>query len=64
MNNGISDELKQAFPNTIPVQNNQTLDPDWLAGLTDGHFYAHVYKKEKIILDSLQTCWRRYKKFL
>jgi hypothetical protein len=51
MNNGLSDTLKVAFPNTIPVQrpfiqNHQILDPNWLAGLTtaEGCFYAHVYK--------------------
>ena len=41
MNNGISDELKQAFPNTIPVErpqifNQKIFDPYWLAGFTSG----------------------------
>lgn len=51
MNNGLSDELFAAFPNTIPVQipfieNNKNFDPNWLAGLTtaEGCFYAHIYK--------------------
>jgi len=52
MNNGLSDELKAVFPNTIPVQkpfvkNQQILDPTLrVAGLTtaEGCFYVHIYK--------------------
>ena len=41
MNRGLSDKLKAAFPNTIPVQrplvNNQEIrDPNWVCGFTSG----------------------------
>jgi len=37
MNNGLSEELKAAFPNTIPVQRPKVMggvikDPRWVAG--------------------------------
>lgn len=41
LNNGLSDELKIVFPNTIPVPRSEVSftgipDPHWLAGFTDG----------------------------
>jgi len=41
MNNGLSDGLKLAFPNTIPaprsvIVNQVIKDPNWLAGFTSG----------------------------
>ena len=49
MNNGLSDELKVAFPNITPVQRpviitNEISDPNWLAGFTDGDgsFFVRV----------------------
>ena len=40
MNNGLSSELKAAFPSIIPINRsvvttNEIPDPDWLAGFTD-----------------------------
>ena len=40
MNNGLSEELKAAFPNTIPVQRPKVMggvikDPRWVAGFVD-----------------------------
>ena len=41
MNNSLSDELKAAFPDTIPVTRPSVVDqgiknPHWLAGFTSG----------------------------
>jgi hypothetical protein len=41
LNNGLTTELNQAFPNIIPVERSQvqlngTPGPNWLAGFTDG----------------------------
>ena len=43
LNNGLTIELNRAFPNIIPVERPQvqltgTLDPNWLAGFTDGEW--------------------------
>lgn len=51
MNNGLSDKLKEAFPNTEPVQRPSVVaqeikDPHWLAGFTDGEgcFFINTRK--------------------
>lgn len=51
INNGLSAELKEAFPNSIPVTrplvvNQEIKDPQWLAGFAsgDGSFYIGVAK--------------------
>ena len=51
INKSLSNELKAAFPNTIPVQkplvqDQQILDPNWVAGFTtaEGCFYINIYK--------------------
>lgn len=51
MNNGLSDELKAAFPNISPVtrplvQNQEIIDPDWVVGFVDaeGCFFVNHYK--------------------
>ena len=51
MNRGLSDQLKEAFPDVIPeprpmVTDQQTLDPNWLAGFTSGEgcFFIEIYK--------------------
>jgi len=51
INKGLSDYLKAAFPNTIPVQrlqisNKKISDPYWLAGFTSGEgcFYVKIKK--------------------
>ena len=41
LNLGLSDELKEAFPNTVPVNRPLVVDqairdPQWLAGFTSG----------------------------
>lgn len=54
MNWGLSEELKEAFPNYIPAPRPvvlliETPDPDWLAGFTDseGHFGIKISKNAK-----------------
>jgi len=47
INNGLSQKLKEAFPDTIPVQRpivkDQVIkDPNWLAGFTNGEGCFHV----------------------
>ena len=49
MNQGLSEKLKLAFPDVVPVERpevelTQTIDPDWLAGFTsaEGCFYINV----------------------
>ena len=51
MNNGLSEKLKAAFPNTIPVprpliMNQKIQDPNWLAGFTSGEgcFFINIKK--------------------
>jgi hypothetical protein len=54
INNGLSSKLKEAFPDTIPVQrpivNDQVIkDPNWLVGFT-------IYNQTKRM--ALQTQWK------
>src|SRR5262249_52783398 len=51
INNGLSPKLKEAFPDTIPVQRPIVADQDitnsyWLAGFTSGEgcFHVNIYK--------------------
>lgn len=51
MNNGLSDELKSAFPKFKPVQrpsiiNESISDPYWLVGFVDGEGNFYVNKKK------------------
>ena len=51
MNNGLSDELKSAFPNFKPVQRptisfEGISDPYWLVGFVDGEGNFYVNKKK------------------
>lgn len=50
MNNGLSDELKSAFPNLTPVErpvvvNQKIRDPNWFVGFTNGEgcFFVSIY---------------------
>ena len=54
MNLGLSDELKKAFPNIVPVPRPLVVDqviksPHWVAGFTSGEgcFIIHIYKSDK-----------------
>ena len=47
MNLGLSEKLKLAFPEVVPVERPlvelpQTIDPQWLAGFTDGEGCFHI----------------------
>jgi hypothetical protein len=48
MNKGLSNELKKAFPDIIPVpkpalvMNQEIKDPNWLAGFTEGEGCFHI----------------------
>jgi len=60
MNNGLSDELKAAFPDTIPVQRplvkDQIIkDPHWLAGFASGEgcFYIKISKSKAKLGESV-----------
>jgi len=51
LNLGLSEELKSAFPNVVPIprpliQNKKILDPYWLAGFASGEacFLINIYK--------------------
>ena len=53
MNRGLSEELKSAFPNNIPVErplvkNNKITNPNWIAGFTvaEGYFSVQVVKSK------------------
>jgi len=53
MNNGLSEELKADFPNTVPIErpiikNTVEPDPNWFAGFTsaEGSFLVRTYKAE------------------
>ena len=55
MNRGLSDVLKKAFPDVVPVVipliiDQKIWDPNWLAGLTDaeGCFFSQCLTKFKI----------------
>ena len=58
INNGLSDELNSAFPNTIPVtrpkvQLPETIDPNWLTGFVEGEGCFFI-KKQKTDSASLR----------
>jgi hypothetical protein len=51
INKGLTDALTTAFPDTTPIQRPKVevpekIDPNWLAGFTDGEacFYVLIYK--------------------
>jgi len=53
MNNGLSDSLKDSFPNMTVLQRptvevTKNFDPDWLAGFTSGEgcFFVDMYKAQ------------------
>lgn len=53
MNWGLSNELKLAFPNIIPVERPvvqvpKIIDPNWLVGFVEGEgcFYVHIIKSK------------------
>ena len=49
LNRGLTDDLKAAFPNIVPVERppvkNQRIDPNWLAGFTSGEGCFQVIVK-------------------
>lgn len=54
LNLGLSDKLKEAFPDTIPVFRsiidfNSIPDPNWLLGFAEGEacFFVSIYKSQK-----------------
>lgn len=54
LNNGLSNELKLAFPNTIvalrpPVKNKTIIDPHWISGFVDGEGCFYVTKRNSAI---------------
>lgn len=51
LNRGLSEELKIAFPNIIPVERpvvkiTENLDPNWLVGFIDGCFAVEITKSK------------------
>nr|ACV41171.1 ribosomal protein 3/homing endonuclease-like fusion protein [Ophiostoma megalobrunneum] len=55
INLGLSDDLKEAFPNIIPVErplvvNKGILDPNWIIGFTsgEGSFYIRIAKNSTL----------------
>jgi hypothetical protein len=65
LNKGLSDELKVAFPKTIPMQRPLVVDqvikdPRWLAGFTtaEGCFYINIYKSKTTKLgEAIKLCF-------
>ncbi|HLT42013.1 MAG TPA: hypothetical protein VKZ95_04850 [Sphingobacteriaceae bacterium] len=54
INNGLSDELKAAFPNTNPVPRPEVVhqvikDPNWLAGFTAGEGCFFIDSSEGVL---------------
>ena len=56
MNNGLSDVLKKAFPDVVPVVrplvlDQKNLDPNWLAGFTSGEgcFWVNVWQNSRSV---------------
>lgn len=65
LNDGLTDSLKNAFPDTVPVPRpivelNETPDPHWVAGFVDGEgcFYVLITKSE-----NSNSGWRVQLKF-
>ena len=55
MNWGLSEKLKVAFPDVVPVvrplvDDTKIIDPNWLAGFTsaEGCFYIDIFKDKTI----------------
>ena len=65
MNRGLSEKLKLAFPDVVRVERPlvelpQTIDPQWLAGLTDaeGSFLIKVTPSKTKVGQRVQLVWQ------
>ena len=65
MNNGLSEVLKEAFPNIIPmprplVVDQSIKDPDWVAGVSSGEccFNVTIFKSLTILGEAVQLMFQ------
>jgi len=55
MRNGLTERLAETFPNTIPVASPieeipKSLDPNWIAGFTDGEYaFSYMFKTSLVL---------------
>ena len=51
LNNGISEELKELYPNLVPVPRPEVperrIDPEWIVGFVDGEGHFSIITVEK-----------------
>nr|QCW06905.1 hypothetical protein [Drechslerella brochopaga] len=65
-NNGLSNELKIAFPDIVPVQrplivNQEIKDPDWIAGFTSGDGGFMIQIQKSLTNKVGEKVWLRFK---